>query len=206
MRETFALETERAAILAEYEFVSGLIPLYRSFEMKVLRLAILILTALAVFVASAIEVHNTDNALLGLAFVPGLMAFLVIALAGMEIRIVRASRYIDGEIRPRLRALAGHDVLRWEQAPSRFLTTREARLAGLWSWVLILVAPGMAAGLAALVIESSFSAAKTITASGGLFLLLLSLLALWVSSYKKERRAGEQGSGPDVTPPNDTVG
>ncbi len=182
-----ASETERAALLAEYQFVSSLIPLYREFEMQAVRLAIVILTATAVFIASS---DSKDDILMALAFVPCLMALILLALSGMEVRIIRASRYVDRSLAPQFRHLAKNDaVLRWETAPRVHLAPWQVVMSGTWVYTLILLVPGGLAGLVALLKQSP--RAQTWIAAVGLLLLMAGMLAVLTTSSRHEARTGD---------------
>src|SRR4051812_18450952 len=95
------------AMWKEYDFVSSLIPMYRGFEMQAMHLAIVIFTAAAGFVASALDKGNWDLVFFIGALLPWPLALVLLVVATMEMRLVRASRWIEGAIAPNVIWAAG---------------------------------------------------------------------------------------------------
>lgn len=117
---------ERAVqiLVAEFEFVSQLIPFYRRFEITALAGTGLVISAAVAAAASLISGDHPDRGaaaiVLGIAaWGPALMLLVeVMALT----RLRRASRYIAKALHPLAQDLTGrHDILCWELAPTEWL-------------------------------------------------------------------------------------
>lgn len=108
-------------LVAEFEFVSQLIPFYRRFEITALAGTGLVVSAAVAAGASLISGENQDRVAAGLvlgiaAWGPALMLLVeVMALT----RLRRASRYIAQELHPLAQELTGRSaILQWELAPT----------------------------------------------------------------------------------------
>jgi hypothetical protein len=135
-------EAKLQLLVAEYNFVTGLIPFYRSVEMKALGGTGLVLTAVAAaFGALEAAQHPSrpaEGILLAIAALVPALLLLVEVMALTRLR--RASLYISKHLHPIAGELTGDDarVLRWELEPTRILleeskevsTARFARIAG----------------------------------------------------------------------------
>lgn len=105
-----------AALLAEYEFVSGLIPLYRGVEIRALSaLGLSVGAIVSIFVALA-EQPDADIAVLTgiLSFATWLFVLFATIEVTASLRIKRASTYIGTYLYPRLDELAPQASLKWE--------------------------------------------------------------------------------------------
>lgn len=122
MRRKSSEAEDRAVqvLVAEFQFVSGLIPFYRRAELVVLgatgALLSVMVAALATLEAADEGQRQAEGLLLALgAWVPVLLLLVeVMALA----RITRASRYIERVLRPRACALGQAKLLEFERSPS----------------------------------------------------------------------------------------
>jgi hypothetical protein len=109
-------------LLAEYQYVSGLIPYYRSVETTVLSTMAVILAALAGFIGS-LNSTSTGKAPIELegniiALVPWLMLLFIAIEVTALLRILRASVYIKKKLYKKLNALLGEKTMRFEKIPS----------------------------------------------------------------------------------------
>lgn len=106
-------------LIAEFQFVAGLIPFYRRAELIVLgatgALLSVMVAALATLEAADESQRQAEGILLALgAWVPVLLLLIeVMALT----RIKRASRYIYGRLHPLACRLGRSSLLEWEGAP-----------------------------------------------------------------------------------------
>lgn len=186
------------AMWKEYDFVSSLIPLYRGFEMHSMQLAIAIFTAAAGFIAAALEKENWDLVYFIGALLPWPMALILLVVATMEMRLVRASRWIRFAIAPRVDWNRGSQradpVIQWEADPNRYLDGSLAKLKTLteaWTFAAVIGVPGLVGGLTGLfggLTSSTQQAALLVLSSLGLiFMLGMGALVAWISR-KHERR------------------
>jgi hypothetical protein len=157
-------------VLAEYQFVAGLIPFYRGVEMRVLGATGLVLSGVAAAFAALEAAQNpripAEATLLALAaWVP---AFLLLVEIMALTRLRRASLYIAKRLHPLAKELGGDErLLSWELEPSKELfADTKTRLAE----------EGQSAGLFALVRERSLrisiSSAPLIVAMAAISVLL----------------------------------
>ena len=113
-----------AILLAEYAFVSGLIPFYRRVEILALSGTGATIAVLLGFVG-ALEAGDEPNRRLQatLLSLGALVPLLLLLLELMALtRIMRASAYIRTDIYPMAQQLAERDeILRWEFSPTRKL-------------------------------------------------------------------------------------
>ncbi|MCA1671986.1 MAG: hypothetical protein LC799_07205 [Actinobacteria bacterium] len=115
------------AAVAEYQFVSGLIPFYRTLEMTVLAGTGLVLSGI---VAAITAIETSDNPqrsaegilLVSAAWVPALLLLIEdVALT----RLARASAYIAQCLQPLVETLTGNGlVMGWERSPTTPLLDR----------------------------------------------------------------------------------
>lgn len=108
------------AILNEYNFVSGLIPMYREVEARALSTVGLVLAGLASVVAAlmASEAHDrhVEGAIVSIA--AWIFALFGSVQLTAQLRILRASRYLQRYVYPELEKLAGPDVMQFERIKS----------------------------------------------------------------------------------------
>jgi hypothetical protein len=135
-------EAKRELLIAEYNFVTGLIPFYRSVELKALGGTGLVLAAVAgAFGALEASPHPSRPAEGILLVIAALVPALLLLVEAMALtRLRRASLYISMRLHPLACELSGGDarVLRWELDPTKLLlerskavsTARLARVAG----------------------------------------------------------------------------
>lgn len=141
----FEDETERAALIQEYGFVSSLIPMYRRLEIQAVQLSLIIVAAAAGFIGEALR-DNPLAAYFAAASLPLLLSFVLLAICGMEVRIIRASRFLDRTVGQRMKELTrGRQVLKWERSPGLHLDRLQRRFQSSWTYILIIVAPGVLA-------------------------------------------------------------
>ncbi len=111
-----------AAILAEYNYVSGLIPYYRSVESGVLSMMSVLMAALIGFIATVNAQQGAKLDFASQGAVVALSSWLVMLLAAIEVtallRIMRASAYLSEHLYPRLVALTGEASLGFETVKS----------------------------------------------------------------------------------------
>lgn len=135
-------ETERAALIKEYDFVSSLIPMYRRLEIQAVQLSLIIVVAATGFIGEALS-HDPLAAAFAAAALPLLLSFILLAICGMEVRIIRASRFLDRSIGQRLKELTGREVLKWERSPGLHLDRLQRRFQSSWTYILIIMVPGL---------------------------------------------------------------
>lgn len=175
-------ETERAALIKEYDFVSSLIPMYRRLEIQAVQLSLIIVVAATGFIGEALR-DNKPAAYFAAAALPLLLSFILLAICGMEVRIVRASRFLDRSIGQRLKELTGREVLKWERSPGLHLDRLQRRFQSSWTYILIIVVPGLLGASGAIWGALNEFGAETEDAEQGWLLLLtafgLCLLLIW---------------------------
>ena len=144
-----ARKTAADALLHEYNFVESLIPLYRQFQMQLVRFGLLIYVALISLIAVSVGKQfepKVLHAVTALASYP--IALLLIAFATTEVRIIRASRHVSKKIAPALKCLSDDlDVLTWETAPGGSLNCLERFFSTSLSLIFVLSIPALAASL-----------------------------------------------------------
>jgi hypothetical protein len=193
------------ALWKEYDFVSSLIPLYRGFEMQAMQLAIAIFTAAAGFAASALDKGNWDFVFFLGALLPWPLALVLLVVATMEMRLVRASRWIGAAVAPNVLwkagLSAGKPVIQWEAEPNRYLTGRLEKFRTLteaWTYAAVIGAPGLLGGVTGLVggltSGEHRTALLTISIPGLSALAGMATLVAWISRAHEERRE-ETGGG-----------
>ena len=137
------------ALLHAYDFVESLIPLYRQFQMQLVRYGLLIYTALITLIAVRVGADlgpKVLHAAAALAAYP--IAFLLLGFTTTEVRIVRASRHVKQKIAPAMKYLSDDlDVLTWEFAPGGTINWLEKAFSTSISLVVTLSAPALFASL-----------------------------------------------------------
>jgi len=127
-------ETKQIAkdgLLREYDFVESLIPLYRQFQMQLLRYGLLVYTAVLGLIVSSFQTGSSAASIQRIAYaavalLPFLISLLLFIFLTTEIRIKRASKHVQEIIAPKIKQLSnGFDVLTWELSPGLFLTENE---------------------------------------------------------------------------------
>ena len=143
------------ALLAEHQFVSSLISMYREFQMRAVGFAMVLYAAVLGLIGSAID---TTSALAKVVeYVAELIcypaAMIILVFAVMEVRIIRASLYVAKRIAPTLDAIlaevpqARHGLLRWERSPGIYLGPGMKRLASSLMFVLAIATPAAASAI-----------------------------------------------------------
>lgn len=109
-------ELRLQVLLTEYQYVSGLIPLYREVEAKALSTTGIVLAAIASLVAALSQIKDPDLNAQGA--IVSLSSWLLVLFAAVEVtaqlRIIRASRYLRDVLYPRVSELVGEDALGFE--------------------------------------------------------------------------------------------
>jgi hypothetical protein len=135
-------EAKLQLLIAEYNFVTGLIPFYRSVEMRALGGTGVVLSAVAgafgAFESAKDPSRPAEGILLAIAALVPALLLLVEVMALTRLR--RASLYISKRLHPLAGELTGNDprLLRWELEPTEILleqsravsTARFGRIAG----------------------------------------------------------------------------
>ena len=129
------------AVLAEYQFVSGLIPHYRSVETSVLSIMAVVLAALAGFIGTvnsqqgAVLDYSTQGAVISLT------SWLMVLFTAIEVtallRIMRASVYLKTHLYERLAVITGSKTMGFEEVKSLELIRNEkakGRHASISDW------------------------------------------------------------------------
>ena len=187
------------ALWKEYDFITSLIPMYRGFEMHAMQLAIAIFTAAAGFAASALEKGNWEFVFFLGALLPWPLALVLLVVATMEMRLIRASRWIKNDVAPNVLwhagPSAGKPVMHWEAEPNRYLTGPLARVKTLteaWTYAAVIGAPGLLGGLTGFVggfiARRQRAALLAISLPGLVALVGMALLVAWLSRTHEERR------------------
>ena len=109
------------ALLAEYQYVSGLIPYYRSVETGVLSTMAVILAALAGLIGTLNTIKDAPDMQVQGIIVAN-TSWLVLLFTAIEVtaslRIMRASTYLKEELYPRLHKVVGSEIMGFENKPS----------------------------------------------------------------------------------------
>lgn len=187
------------ALLQEYQFVASLIPLYRQFEMQAVGFAVAIYSAALGLIVASLQAANPERFTQAIRVMAALLPYpallLVIGFSVMEVRIIRASRYIDDLLAPMLdRLIEGSGVelprplLRWESGPSSRLTDFEKALASSSVFVAIIAAPAGAGAAAFLLMDGWPIGSLSILSLTGLVALGLAFRAATGLSLKHEMR------------------
>jgi hypothetical protein len=143
------------------------------------------------------------------ALLPWPLALILLVVATMEMRLVRASRWINGAVAPRVTWGVGpspkQPIIQWEQEPNRYLTGSLAKFKTLteaWTYAAVIGAPGILGGITGLVggtITPSQRVALLIISVPGLIALVgMALLVAWIS--RGATRNDEERRGRTVQP------
>ena len=124
-----------------------------------MQLAIAIFTVAAGFAAGALEKGDWQQVYFIGALLPFPLIPILLVVVTMEMRIVRASGWIENDIAPRVAWRTGRDagkpVLQWESEPDRYLKNspleRLRPFAGAWTYAAVIGAPGLIGGTVGLV-------------------------------------------------------
>jgi hypothetical protein len=185
------------AMWKEYDFVSSLIPMYRDFEMRAMQLAIVIFTAAAGFAGSGLEDDNWDLVFYVGALLPWPLAVVLLVVATMEMRLVRASRWILLAVAPHVtwESSSNQPVLQWEAEPNKYLTGPLARyrtLTEAWTYAVVIGLPGLLGGITGvvggLVTPNHRAALLGISIPGLVALVGMGILLTRISRKHEERR------------------
>jgi hypothetical protein len=108
------------ALLAEYSFVSGLIPFYRGVEVRALTALGLTVGAIATIFATLAEQRQASTAALAgvLTLATWIFVLFVTIELNSSLRIKRASTYIHKFLYPQIHAIAPGANLSWESITS----------------------------------------------------------------------------------------
>lgn len=177
------------ALLHEHDYVESLIPMYRQFQMQLVRFALYIYIALIGLIAVGVAKKYDLTILYAvLALVSYPISFLVLAFATTEIRIARASRHVSKTIAPILKELSGgFEALNWEIAPGRHLNSFERFLSTSISLIVVISAPALAASIWYIIsANSEFLVIHRGWAMLGLMILLISVAVAMAASIKQE--------------------
>lgn len=185
------------ALLKEFEFVSSMIPLYRQFQVQLLRFGIFAYTAVLTGIAFRLgmDAPNVSSAVAAaLALLPFLVGLLLLSFSTTEIRIKRASSHIDKTIATKLRDLAGgEDVLTFEQDPGSHLTSFERSLSTSTFMISALAIPAGVGGFWYLLSDfgplfSDSGPIPLIASALGLLLLVVAAIVPIAISHRHETR------------------
>lgn len=191
---------QAAALIEEYKFVSSLIPMYRRMEARALQLSILVVAAALTFMASLLSDAEVLSALSVGAVVPFPLLIVLLTVAGMEVRIIRASRFIRDVLAPRIQTLAGdHELLTFESSPGEVLKGEWWRFfQSSWTYATFITIPGVWLGMStiwSLKFQSEAAAGEKgmifwTALSGTLLLLVTGVIVSWISIKHEGRAAG----------------
>lgn len=114
------------AVLNEYNFVTGLIPMYRDVEARSLSTVGLVLAGLGSVVAALMTVKSSDHLIEAAIIALAAWVFALFSSVQLtaQLRILRASEYLKQYLYPELEKLVGEKPMQFEQIPS-------ARLIGV---------------------------------------------------------------------------
>lgn len=111
-------------MLAEFQFLSGLIPFYRRVELTVLAGTGLVISAVVAALAALEAAEDPQASAEGILLAAGAWApaFLLLVENMALTRLRRVSLYIAQDLHPLAKCLTGRgEVLRWERGPARRL-------------------------------------------------------------------------------------
>lgn len=151
-------EMRLQAVLHEFNFVSGLIPMYREVEARALSTVGLVLAGVGTVVAALMQVDNPDPQVQGglISFTAWIFALFSAVHLTAQLRILRASEYIKRNIYPELDLLLGKRVIAFETTLSEELigASRQERgfKARIKRRLVTSVATAVALGLTGLVL------------------------------------------------------
>jgi hypothetical protein len=181
------------AILEEYKFCCSLISLYRGFQMQALGFSIVLYAAVLALVGATMETDYVGQvAAYSTAFLSYPIAFLIAAFGVMEIRIVRASRYIQFTIYERLRHYLGlpedSPLLEYEKDPGKHLNTIQREMSSSAFFIVIMALPAVIAAIWNMLFSTVAGRNLVYVASLGLGLLLIMSITTIYYSTKHEAR------------------
>ena len=147
------VELALGMVAAEYQFASSLIPMYRGYQMKAVGFGMTLYGA-AIGLIGAYKDSPHFGGVLSVtsALISFPIAILVLAFWVTEIRIKRASRYIDlslsktlDELLDSATLISKPPLLKWEKSPGHYLTPFEKWMSGSQAFILSLAFPAFAA-------------------------------------------------------------
>jgi uncharacterized membrane protein YidH (DUF202 family) len=106
-----------SVVIAEYEYVTGLIPMYREMESRALAMVGLLFGGLATLVA-AMQQAQFDVEVQGMLVATSSWILLVVGAVEITsiLRIMRASNYLKNILYPAVEAITGNQTLKFETA------------------------------------------------------------------------------------------
>lgn len=132
--------------LKEYEFVSSLIPMYRRFQMQAVNFSLLVYTALVSLVGAIWDKDHQKVLQIALPALPWLISAFLLSFVMMEVRIERASRYLDKTLGDWVRTILNEEnLLQWETAPGVHLNFFKKLFSSSLPLILALSAPALLA-------------------------------------------------------------
>jgi len=148
------------ALFREFTYLTDLIKMYRSLQLQALAVSITLYSAALALVGAALGKEVTGKPLSSelqfvasyvTVFLPYFGGLVLLGYGTMEIRIRRASRFIQHELGELASSLTGEPrsdskLLRYEDNPSRHLSKPEIWLSTSTAFVLLMGAPAIAAG------------------------------------------------------------
>jgi hypothetical protein len=162
-----------------------------------MQLAIVIFTAAAGFAGSGLEDDNWDLVFYVGALLPWPLAVVLLVVATMEMRLVRASRWILLAVAPHVtwESSSNQPVLQWEAEPNKYLTGPLARyrtLTEAWTYAVVIGLPGLLGGITGvvggLVTPNHRAALLGISIPGLVALVGMGILLTRISRKHEERR------------------
>jgi hypothetical protein len=164
-----------------------------------MQLAITIFTAAAGFAAAALDTGNWDLVFFVGALLPWPLTFVLLVVATMEMRLVRASRWVMLAVAPHVtwgpdQSQSG-SVMQWETEPNRYLTAPLSNLKTLteaWTYAAVIGVPGLLGGITGLVgglvTPRHRATLLGISIPGLIALMGMGFLVSWISREHEERR------------------
>jgi len=135
--------------LHEFDYVTGLIRMYRSLQLQAVGLSLTAYAAVLALVGAALG--STDLALVASPTTLLLPFFAILVILGfgtMELRIRRASLYVSNDLKPLIHRLTGDTgLLQYEDNPSKYLSRWERGLSNSTVFILIIAVPALLAGV-----------------------------------------------------------
>ena len=181
------IDSQLDAVLEEYKYVHSMIPLYRGFQNQSIRFLFIIYAALIVLLGSQIGGQFDPAVTMKIvAFVPWIVEIIIVSWLMFEIRIIRASLFIQKRTTAKVDALTNSiDLLRWEMAPSRYISKIEKILAGAAFVLSVLVLPALGAGV---MVSIELTGLFFYIAFIGTILLLITTIGASYESTRQEWR------------------
>lgn len=180
------------AILEEYKFCCSLISLYRGFQMQALGFAIVLYAAVLGLVGASVESdYVVQVAAYSTGFLSYPIAVLIAAFGVMEIRIARASRYIQFTIYERLQQfllLPGGSPLEFERGPGVYLNRIQREMSSSASFIAIMAMPAVVAAIWNLLSPTVADVRLAGWALlGVVFLTIMSIITIYYSTKHEAR-------------------